>query len=473
MEVLSPLDAAMMTGELLSSPLNMGAVLILAPPDGAEGGWADQVYRDAAAARFRVERRLRRRPHRGLDTAGVWVWREDDAIDLEEHFRCHTLPGGSGRAGLWRLIGELHAERLDRSRPMWAAHLIDGVGDGRVALYVKIHHTLLDGVAGLRMISEGLAPDPDRRNLPPFYCEDPAALPGEGPGSGRDGVPDLLAPLRWLAGSFGRSATLLEHAVVGQARSAVDTVTQRTAAPAIGSPYTPFNRRLGRSRGVVADSWPKSRIRAVQDAAGVKGNDVLVTVVAGVLREWLADHGELPDRSLVALCPITVRAHDDVDDRQGGNMFGAWLCPIGTDLADPARRLESVHRSMFEGKRYVARYGAAVSMSLLVPSIATTIFQALTPVGPKRRTGYNVPISNVPGPRRELYWNGAHVEEIFPVSTIYDGQTLNVTACSYAGRVGIGYVADGAVMPDIDRLIPLTERCLRELEAAVGVAPAD
>ncbi len=193
-------------------------------------------------------------------------------------------------------------------------------------------------------------------------------------------------------------------------------------------------------------------------------------MVSGVLRRWLLDRGELPKQSLVAVCPITVRdrEHDAAND-QHGNMFGLWLCPLGTNLDDPAARLDLIHRSMSEGKHWVAKRGSAASLLTVAGSIAATVVFPLLPFTQKIRTGYNLPISHVPGPRAEMYWNGAHVDEIYPVSTVYDGQALNVTTCSYADRVGFGYAAGADAVPDIDTLIPLTEQCLTELESAVGV----
>ncbi|WP_046317469.1 wax ester/triacylglycerol synthase family O-acyltransferase [Mycobacterium sp. UM_Kg1] len=463
---MSALDAAMITGNRLLHPINIGAVLIMAPPEDGDAHFVDRLYQGALTATAPVDHRLRRVPDWGLRTGGRWVWRDEHSIDLARHLGRQTLPTCNSRAELWRLIGELHAEPLDRSRPLWSAHLIDGLPDGRLAFYVKADHTMVDGVAGLRMIHDGLTADPAQRDMPPFFAEQHTEAAGA---AGHSGL-DLLAPLRALIGAFGSAATLLQHLMEGQVRGALATLSGRTTVPAIGAPFTPFNGRLGARRNVIAGSWAKSRIRAVQQATDTTAHEVATAVIGGVLRSWLAQHDSLPGQSLVALCPITVRsAQSGPDDT--GNRFGAWLCPIGTNLADPAQRLRLVHRSMREGKRYVARYGPGATLSLLAPSIASTIIQAVAPVGPRVRTGYNLPVSSVPGPREEMYWNGAHVEEIYPVSAIFDGQTLNATVCSYADRVGIGYVADSDVMPDIATLVPRTERCLRELESAVGAGP--
>jgi WS/DGAT/MGAT family acyltransferase len=465
MTPLDPLDVAMMTAELVSSPMHVGAVLILSPPPEAGPDYVDELYREALAGNDLVDPTLRRYPHRGVETGGIWVWRDMDIVDLSQHCQRRTVSGG--RDGFWRLIGELDAERLDRFRPMWMSYLIDGLDDGRFAFYIKVHHTVIDGVAGFRMITDALSTDPKRRSMPPFYadCRHESAPPPTPTGLLRS----LIAPLRSLVGTAASSVGLIERVVTGEVSTVVDSLVGHTTVLPFEAPYTRFNGRLGPERAVCAGSWAKDRVRAVQRAAGATGNDVVNAVVGAVLRRWLRDCGELPKRSLVAICPITVRdrEHTEVND-QHGNMFGLWLCPLGTNLDDPLARLALIHQSMSEGKRWVAKRGSAASLLTVAGSIAATVIFPMLPFTQKVCTGYNLPISHVPGPRNEMYWNGAHIEEMYPVSAVYDGQTLNVTTCSYADRVGFGYAAGADVVPDIGTLIPLTEECLVELESAVG-----
>jgi len=164
-----------------------------------------------------------------------------------------------------------------------------------------------------------------------------------------------------------------------------------------------------------------------------------------------------------------VRSHEHGPDDEHGNQFGLWLCPLGTDLEHPVERLDLIHRSMSEGKQQVAGRGAGASLLLLIPTLALTMVLPKVQFAPKVRTAYNVPISNVPGPETEMYWNGAHVDEIYPLALVYDGLTLTVTVCSYADRVSFSYLTSPDVMPDIGEVIALTERSLAELETAVGV----
>ncbi|RUP05600.1 MAG: wax ester/triacylglycerol synthase family O-acyltransferase [Mycobacterium sp.] len=468
MNLLGPLDTAMMTAELLSSPMHVGVVLILSPPADAGPDYVDGVYAAALAGAQPIDRRLRRYPHRGVDTAGLWTWRDLDVVDLERHCQRRTVSAATG--GLWQLIGELDAERLDRSRPMWMSYLIDGLEGGRFAFYVKVHHTVIDGVAGLRMIADALSEDPADHSMPPFYADRQVASPRARSSGGLGSW--LTAPLRWAGGMLASTVRLVERIVEGELATVAGSLGAHVTTLPFGAPYTRFNGRLGITRAVCAGSWPRSRIHAVQQAAGVSANDVITAMLAGVLRRWLSDHEELPERSLVAVCPITVRSRDSRPAQPAsGNMFGLWLCPLGTDLADPVARLDLIHRSMTAGKRWVAKRGSAASLLTNAGSVAATVIPPLLPVTQQSRTGYNLPISHVPGPPTDMYFNGAHVDEIYPVSTVYDGQALNVTTCSYSDRVGFGFVAGADVIPDIETFIPLAEACLTELEVAVGARP--
>lgn len=460
----------MMTAEVVSNPMHAGVVLILSPPAEAGPGYVDGLHREGLAVNHPVDPRLRRYPHRGVDTGGLWVWRADEVVDMGRHLQRRTVSGGHEE--FWRMIGELHAERLDRSGPMWMSYLIDGLPGGRFAFYIKVHHAVVDGVVGLQMIADALSADAlsadaQRRSMPHFYADRrPESPPRPAPGL----LPRVAAPVRALAGAAASGAALIGGVLGGELSAVFDSLVGHTTVLPFGAPYTRFNGRLGPQRAVSASTWSRDRIRAVQQAAGVTGNDVVTALVAGAVRRWLGDRGELPGRSLVAACPITVRDHGGAaaDDRHG-NRFGLWPCPLGTDVEDPVARLALISRSMAEGKRWVAKRGAAASLLTTAGSIAATVVPPLLPLTQKLRTGFNLPISHVPGPECEMYWNGAHVEEIYPVSTVFDGLGLNVTTCSYAGRIGFGYAAGRDVVPDVEALIPMTERSLAELESGLGV----
>lgn len=472
MDTLDPIDALMLTGELVSSPMHVAALLIMTPPPGEDArAFVDRMHQESLTATEEIDPRLRRRPHRGVETGGMWVWRDVPDIDLSQHLQRRTLPAGSGSAAdLWELVSELHAERLDRSAPMWTAHLIDGLDDGRFAFYIKVHHIVIDGVAGLQMIGDSLSTDPDRREMPPFYAAKTTTEPADGDDGGSPGLPNPLSLLRSTVGTAVSGLNLTRHVLAGELSNLVGSLTTRSVAGPFGAPHTRFNTKLGPHRAVAATSLERARIRAVRQAAGVTGNDVVMAVISGVIRAWLAERDELPDQSLVAICPVTVRSHEQAAADDHGNQFGLGLCPLGTDIADPRERLDLIHQAMANVKHEVADKGPGAMLVVLAPAVFPTVLLPLLPLTSWVPPSYNLPISNVPGPQEQSYFNGARVDEVYPVSVVYDGMALNVTVCSYADRIGMGYVADRDVLPGIDDLIPLTERALAELEDALGVA---
>jgi WS/DGAT/MGAT family acyltransferase len=331
-------------------------------------------------------------------------------------------------------------------------------------LYIKIHHIVVDGVEGLRIISDSLTDDPGRRGMPPFYASERPAKPAQ-----RRSL-NPLSVARDVAGAAAAGLNLARHVASAEVANIVGGLMTSTVATPFGAPHTRFNTKLGRNRTFVATSLERKRIRAIQDAAEVTGNDVVTALVTGVLRDWLTKQDELPNQSLVALCPVTVRERDAVVDDGHGNQFGLGLCPLPTAIEDPAERLSLVHYAMSNVKHQVAANGPGAMLVVLMPAVVPTALAPMLPFGSRVKPSYNLPISNVPGPQKPSYFNGARVDEIYPVSVVYDGMALNVTLCSYADRIGIGYVADPAVVADVDGLIPLTETALAELEAAVGVA---
>ena len=454
MDALAALDSLMLAGEKLGSPTHVGIVLIFTPPSDAGPDYLDELHRDSLLGDYDIDPRLRRHPHQGLDTGGLWVWREAAEVDLRKHMRRTTLPAGSGLPQLWELVSTLHSERLEMSAPLWSSCLIDGLADGRFALYVKVHHIVVDGVGGLKMISDSLSPDPERRFMPPFYVGHHRAAAAV---EHRRRLPNPLAAV-----DLARRVAAAEIAnIAGSLRS--DTVV----AP-LEAPHTRFNARLGPRRTATGTSLSRARIQAVQKSAGVTGNDAITAVIAGAVRAWLQARGELPQRSLVAMCPVSVRSNhdDDAAEESSGNQFGLGLCPLGTDIADPVARLTFIHRAMTGIKNEVASKGSDAMLAVMGPAIGSTVVPALLPFPTAVPPSCNLAISNVPGPRKPMYYNGAHLDEFYPVSTAFDGMGLNVTVCRYAGQIMVGYVSAAGIIDDIGELVGLTEAALAELEAA-------
>ena len=466
MDALETMDALMLAGEMFGSPMHVGIVLIFSPPDDAGDGFVDALYTDSLIGSHRLDPRLRRHPHRGLDTGGLWVWREEAEVDLRAHVHRSTLPPGSGVADLWRFVSTVHGERLEMSAPLWTSYLIDGLEDGRFAIYIKVHHIVIDGVGGLQMIIDSLSTDPALRAMPPFYADkaDPVATAHAGP---HRGLPNPFGAVRAVADAAAAGLDLARRVASAELANIAGSLAGDAVVAPLEAPRTRFNTKLGPHRAAAGTALDRHRIRAVQEAAGVTGNDVVTAVVAGALRAWLAAQDELPSRTLVAMCPVSVRTHDDAGAAQGGNRFGLGLCPLGTDIEDPAERLALIHQAMSNIKHQVSSKGPDAMLAVMSPAIGSTVVMPLLPLPAVVPPSCNLAISNVPGPPEQMYFNGAHLDEIYPVSTAFDGIGLNVTVCSYADSLEVGYVTDADVMGDVGTLVPLTQQALTDLESAV------
>jgi len=477
MEALATMDQLMLAGETFGSAMHVGIVLILTPPAGAGPDFVDGLYRDSLIGSHEIDPRLRRHPHRGLDTGGTWVWRDSGEVDLRKHLRRATLPPGSGLDAMWKLVSELHSERLDMAAPLWMSCLIDGMADGRFALYIKVHHIVIDGVGGLRMISDSLSEDPGRRSMPPFYADktgyDKNAAP-ESPTEHehkRPRLPNPFGAVRAIADAAAAGLDLTRRVAAAELANIIGSLVSDVVKAPLEAPRTRFNAKLGPDRVAAGSSLARARIRSVQEAAGVTANDVITTLVSGALRDWMTANGELPRQTLVSMCPVSVRSRDDEGSATGGNQFGLGLCPLGTDIADPIDRLTLVHDAMANIKHQVASKGSDAMLAVMGPAIGSTVALPLLGLGGVLPPSCNLAISNVPGPRETMYYNGARLDEIFPVSSTFDGMGLNVTVCSYADRIEVGYVTDAEMMPAVAELVPLTERALAELESAFGLTP--
>lgn len=468
MEPLAAIDSLMLAGETLGSAMHVGVLLIMSPPADAGPDYLDNLHRESLIGPHELDPRLRRHPHRGLDTAGLWVWRESTEVDLRRHVRRASLPPDSGRDALWELVSELHSERLDMAAPLWASWLIDGLTDGSFAFYIKVHHIVIDGVGGLRMIGDSLSADPGLRDMPPFYTDRNAPAPAEPHRGWR--LPNPLSGVRAVAEAAAAGLDLTRRVAAAELSAVVGALTSDAVMAPFEAPQTRFNARLSPHRAATGTALDRTRIRAIRDTAKVTGNDVVTAVIAGALRAWMAERDELPDRTMVAMCPVSVRSHDDEGSAAGGNHFGLGLCPLGTDLDDASDRLLRIHHAMSRIKREVAARGTDAVLAVMGPAIGSTVVQPLLPFGTLVPPSCNLAISNVPGPAREMYYNGAHLEEIYPVSTAFDGMGLNVTVCTYADRIEVGYVTDAEVMADVADLVPLTQAALAELEAALGIS---
>ena len=443
-----------MIAESRNTPMHVGGLQLFTPPEGAGPDYLTGLYEQALAA-TEVAPAFRRRPHRSLATLGQWTWVDDDRIDLEHHVRHSALPPPGRIRELLALVSRLHGTLLDRHRPLWEAHLIEGLSDGRFALYTKLHHAVMDGISALRLLERTLSTDPDARDTPMPFEPQPRSGRPRPPGPGLLGLPGLAAHAAWdLTTLTPRLLKLGEGLLHEQA-----------AAGPLQAPRSMLNVQITGSRRFAAESWPMARLKAVGAAAGATLNDVLLAMCASALRSYLRDLDALPDRPLIAMTPVSLRAEDD---EGGGNAVGTILCNLATDVDDPAERLMAIRASMLAGKEGLAGLSQLQVTALSAAMLSPFVLSQLPGIGPIAPPAYNLVISNVPGPKEPLYWNGARLDGMYPLSIPLNGQALNITVTSYAGQVQFGLTGCRRTLPHLQRLLTGLEDGLAALEKAFG-----
>ncbi len=395
-------------------------------------------------------------------------WTEDDAVDIDYHVRRTALPSPGDERELGVLVSRLHGYPIDFHRPPWEAHLIEGLEGGRFALYVKVHHSLVDGFTAMRLLANALSHGPDDRERPLFFQVTPRPRPPHVPPMAPLVADQLVEPATAYAelmgavrAQFGTSKTvaraLLE--VARSARGTRDLVSPRRA------PKCVLNTRIGRSRRFATQVVSTTRLRAVAKTAGGTLNDAILAVAASSLRRYLAELGALPTEPLIAMLPVAIRTSDDVG---GGNAVGAILASLATDVADPAARLAAIVASTKHAKQQLQGMSKAAILQYSALLLAPSMFQMLPQVSGRMRPTFNIVISNVPGPEEPLYFRGARLEANYPMSIPVHGQALNITCSSYAGQVCFGFTGCRDTVPRLQRLAVYCGEALAELEHAIG-----
>ncbi len=458
---MSPTSSLFLYAETRDQPMHVAGLQLFQPPDGGDAEDARRMF-DRVMDNEDVAPIYARRPVRSLRTLGQWAWETDRTFDLLHHVRNNALPRPGRILELLALCSRLHSTLLDRHRPLWSAHLIEGLDDGRFAVYFKVHHSVVDGVSALRLLSRALTTDPDERDMPA-----PWALPAHPPRPGREDEAGA-AP---IPGAALRSALHVAADAAGifpaLGRTVSRAMTEQSAALSFSAPRTLFNQPITGSRRFAAQSWPMERIRQVGKAAGCTVNDVVLAQCSGALREYLLAQDALPDSPLIAMVPVSL--HGDEVRGEGGNAVGLVLCNLGTDLTDPAARLQTVHRSMTDGKAALSTMTPLQILAMSALGISPLGLYPLLGLNGRVRPPFNLIISNVPGPRDTMYWNGARLDGVYPASVVLHGQALNITVTSYSAEIAFGLTGCRRTVPHMQRLLGYLDRELAALEKAAGV----
>ena len=432
------------------------------------GGYRFNGLRDALAARVRAIPEFREKLSDAPLTIGHPVWVKDDDFDIDRHLHRITLPAN---AELTEICGRLAGLPLDRRRPLWEIWVIEGLdgssGTDRLAVLIKVHHAAADGVTFADMVSRLCSSE--AAPTPPDLIEAPASI----------------GPLREALDGAARLATrpfyLAVRVLPAAVRAVLDAIRRARAGRAMAAPFTAprtaLNAKFSAQRNVAFARLDLDEVKRVKDHFGVKVNDVVGTLVGGVMRQFLLDRGELPTSSLVALEPVSVHGQSD---RTARNQVSGMLVALHTQIADPVDRLKAVAEANASAKEQVSAisptllqdFGEVVGSVLL--GIAKRVYARLT----QFRPNYNIILSNVPGPDPARYFLGAAVSAMYPFGPVLLGAGINFTLWSVNGTLHIGLISSPEVIPALsdlaDGLNAGLDELLTEIDGAgIGGAGTD
>jgi diacylglycerol O-acyltransferase len=383
-------------------------------------------------------------------------WVADDKLDLEYHVRRSALPSPGDERELGVLVSRLHSYPVDFHHPPWECHLIEGLEGGRFAMYIKVHHSLVDGFSAMRLLNAALATDASETDRPLFFAIPP---PARGPKPDPIGlkVQEVLGAVR------------KQYSATKMVAKAIAKVARREEQDLVSPGQAPkciLNARIGRNRRFATAKFPLLRVKAIAKAGNATINDVVLALSSASLRKYLTERDALPKESLIAMLPVAVRAKDDDG---GGNSVGAILATLATDIEDPAARLAAIVASTTKAKQQLEGMSKNQIISYSALLIAPAMVQMMPGIAGRMKPTFNLVISNVPGPEQPLYFRGARLESTFPMSIPVHGQALNITCNSYAGQMCFGFTGCRDTLPRLQRMAVACTESLEESERALGV----
>lgn len=456
MHDLSLLDLGFFIAETEASPKHVAGLMIFKRP-ARSTAFAHKLYRDFLAGSD-VKPPFNRVIQFSLSAMPKWC--EAQSMDMHQHVFFHQLPAThNDLQALYDLVAKLHEPMLDRSRPLWEVHVIDGVSEGRFALYNKIHHACGDGVTMTKWSAGAMSEAPGERKFKPFWCVDHKAYAARGgkrkPASLRSAWRQIGAAGQQALG-VGRLGTMLLLERVKLTKNAI-------ALPFASSMRTPLTGQVTAGRQFTVVQVPLQRVSTLRKRTRSTLNHVALTCLDGALRSYLHDQGVELKRPITIQMPVNLRREGD---REGGNKIGIIQVELSDPTDDPYVRLRNVGFSLRNVRTMIDSVvpAAIESYTVLTGLVAQgaellQLSNTLPPLG-------NTLVSNLPGPKKHLYIKGARLEAMCPVSTLPPSNLLNITLFSYAGQLYFGLIATDD-LPDLTRLGGYIGQAFGELERAV------
>ncbi len=397
-------------------------------------------------------------------------WVSDPDFDLEYHVRHIALPKPGDWRQLWIQVARLVSRPLDLSRPLWEFTVVEGLDNlegiptGSYAIVSKIHHCAVDGVSGQEITAaiHDLEPDAPPVDRPLVHTDiEPSRIEL----LGRAAANSIRQPLR--------VPSLIRETLPAIGRL-VNTASQDNInLPAVPGrvPVTRFNQKVSPNRVISGSRFDLDEIKTIKNSVpGATINDAVLTICAGGIRRYLQHHGELPEESLTAMAPISVRS--DSERADAGNLVSAMVVRLRTDIADDTERLSAIRDATKESKELTNAVGARLMTDYteFIPAATAALASRLATrlAANATRPTMNCVISNVPGPQVPLYAASARLVDMYGFGPLVDGLALFIPVLSYCGGITIGVTSCREIMPDPERFMDALNETFEELKAGLA-----
>ncbi|EJB8465236.1 wax ester/triacylglycerol synthase family O-acyltransferase [Acinetobacter baumannii] len=450
MRPLHPIDFIFLSLEKRQQPMHVGGLFLFEIPENAPETFVHDLVEEIRQSKSIPVPPFNNRLN-GL------FWDEDEEFDIDHHFRHIALPHPGRIRELLVYISQQHSSLIDRAKPLWTCDIIEGIEGNRFAMYFKIHHAMVDGVAGMRLIEKSLSKTPQEKHVVPLWCvESKRAKRLKVPKPSTSKIKSILGGIKSQLEVTPKVMQELSQTIFKEMGKNPDYVSTFQA------PVSILNQRVSASRRFAAQSFELSRLRKISKALGVTINDVVLAVCSGALREYLISHNSLPKKPLIAMVPASLRT----DDSDVSNRITMILANLGTHKDQPLERLEIIRRSMQNSKQRFSRMTANEILNYSAVVYGPAGLNIMSGMLPKRQA-FNLVISNVPGPREPLYWNGAKLDALYPASIVMDGQALNITMTSYLDKLEVGLTACRNALPKMQNLLTHLEDEIQRFEEII------